>query len=610
MKKLCVIFLTLLLFTVTVFATENNTTYTLEGGVLTVSCDGVCNGVPLTKEEWLTVEKIVFTEGVTEIGEYAFSGYFDDSKKYTSVYLPDGIQKIGKAAFSFVGALTDINLPSTLSEIDYGAFAESGLTAVTIPVGVTKISDALFFNSALETIVLPDTVTEIGQFAFEFTKLKEITLPSSLETIAPSAFANCDSLRTVVIPEGVTEIGSFAFYECNGLREIYLPASLETLEKSAFRYANPELRIYISEGNKYYCVSDDIIFSKDMKTLIRYPAYKTESSYTVPDFVENIFHEAFSRCVNLTELILPEGLKTIGGGAFSYCENLKSITVPESVESFGVVITGNGCPEFYGVGAYGVGAFWESSFEEITVLGNKVDVASDGWPFGHFYENVTVYCNHYSATDLGAKELGNDININIVYLDEDHEHVNTEEVTRESTCAAEGERILTCSVCGYVQTEALPKTEHLFKEEITEPTCYREGRKVLSCTECGKVDSEKNLSKTEHNYGEEHFTTVDCTMGRTAARTCLDCGRTTTVTMAGTDHSFGEWEVTKEATLKSGGEETRTCAVCGVTETRETAPLTLLEFVSPAIPYALGAIVFVLFALIGAAQKKREKASR
>ncbi|MBR7070935.1 MAG: dockerin type I repeat-containing protein [Clostridia bacterium] len=45
-----------------------------------------------------------------------------------------------------------------------------------------------------------------------------------------------------------------------------------------------------------------------------------------------------------------------------------------------------------------------------------------------------------------------------------------------------------------------------------------------------------------------------------------------TVVPAG-GHSFGEWVVTKEAQVGVKGEETRTCSVCGETETREIAAL-------------------------------------
>ena len=50
-----------------------------------------------------------------------------------------------------------------------------------------------------------------------------------------------------------------------------------------------------------------------------------------------------------------------------------------------------------------------------------------------------------------------------------------------------------------------------------------------------------------------------------AALACVACFGGTTVCE---EHTYGEWEVTKEATCGAAGEETRTCTVCGSKETR------------------------------------------
>ena len=212
MKKL-LIFAFVLLLAFSALAAEDSITYTIENGVLTVSGSGVCEKLPLTDEQWKTIERIVITEGITEIGDWAFDGYLKQNKVYTSVTLPEGLTRIGYAAFAFAETLTDINLPSTLTEIGYGAFNETAIKDITIPSGVIKISDALFNGSELESITLPETLIEIGQFAFQHTKLDKIELPPSLKIIGPSAFAHCYNLKKICLPEGVTKIHSFAFYE-------------------------------------------------------------------------------------------------------------------------------------------------------------------------------------------------------------------------------------------------------------------------------------------------------------------------------------------------------------------------------------------------------------
>ena len=57
------------------------------------------------------------------------------------------------------------------------------------------------------------------------------------------------------------------------------------------------------------------------------------------------------------------------------------------------------------------------------------------------------------------------------------------------------------------------------------------------------------------------------------------------------EHTFGEWTVSKEATRKEAGEETRSCA-CGETETRE---IPMIEGMNPVV------IVVIVVVVLGAA---------
>lgn len=52
--------------------------------------------------------------------------------------------------------------------------------------------------------------------------------------------------------------------------------------------------------------------------------------------ITDIGPDAFNNCVSLSELVLPEGLKTIGDRAFIQCHSLVSVTTPESLVSIGV----------------------------------------------------------------------------------------------------------------------------------------------------------------------------------------------------------------------------------------------------------------------------------
>lgn len=117
-----------------------------------------------------------------------------DRDTMTELVIPEGVTKIGNFAFSGCGALTSLTLPSGLLEIGKHAFFScQRLASLTIPNSVTSIEDAAFSTcSALTSLVIPSGVTSIKE----------------------SAFYLCGSLTSLRISGSVITIGTFAFYGC------------------------------------------------------------------------------------------------------------------------------------------------------------------------------------------------------------------------------------------------------------------------------------------------------------------------------------------------------------------------------------------------------------
>jgi hypothetical protein len=167
----------------------------------------------------------------------------------------------------------------------------------------------------------------------------EYIIKDGTTEIVDYAFHGCTSLTNITIPEGVTVIGAGAFYRCTGLTSVTIPESVSEID-----YVSPDgdihkpfdgcsslTKIEVSENNQNYYSKDGVLFSKDMRFLIKCPEGK-KGTYTIPEGVTVIEFFAFSGCSGLTSITIPKGVK-IGTCAFEGCLGLTSITIPKSVRS-------------------------------------------------------------------------------------------------------------------------------------------------------------------------------------------------------------------------------------------------------------------------------------
>lgn len=152
--------------------------------------------------------------------------------------IPEGYTVIGGYAFVAWDRLYEVSLPSTLQEIQVGAFQNcTSLTEIVIPDSVRRIGEDAFSGCKnLKRIVIPDSVTSIGARAFYgCTSLEEVVLPAGLKTLSSQLFLECSSLKTAVIPQSVTRIEAGCF-QGTGLETVTIPASCKDIREHAFAY--------------------------------------------------------------------------------------------------------------------------------------------------------------------------------------------------------------------------------------------------------------------------------------------------------------------------------------------------------------------------------------
>ncbi|MDA0325177.1 MAG: leucine-rich repeat protein, partial [Verrucomicrobia bacterium] len=74
----------------------------------------------------------------------------------------------------------------------------------------------------------------------------------------------------------------------------------------------------VSSENRFFVAVSGVLFTKDLKKLVRYPPRKADKKYVIPEKCLTIGKNAFQKVDKLTSLVIPETVKNIEGGAFSY----------------------------------------------------------------------------------------------------------------------------------------------------------------------------------------------------------------------------------------------------------------------------------------------------
>ena len=220
-------------------------------------------------------------------------------------------------------------------------------------------------------------ILRVGEACFMECLTEKVVLPDTIEVIDSYAFNSTDYLMSVNIPDSTYVLGHAAFYLTNGIQNINLN-NIGFIDSDNFHLCGSLKSIEVSKSNHQYSSYENCLYSKDYKTFIKAPETLTKvnfhkttqqfekealsrmkdiESITIPSSIlnlneylffeskvkqiiieasiESIPNNTFEKCINLTDIELPNTVKEIKNKAFYRCESLKEFKLSDNVESIG-----------------------------------------------------------------------------------------------------------------------------------------------------------------------------------------------------------------------------------------------------------------------------------
>jgi len=320
--------------------------------------------------------ELTIGSGVTSIGERAFSGGIVlDSISFNAADMADLTDNL--YIFENAGTESDtliVTVGSGVKNIPAYLFRRcTGITDLEMTEGLERVGAYAFFEcTGIGSLTIPDSVTAVGAEAFGgCTSVTELTIGKGLVTAGSGAFAGFSRLKSLYFNATAMEdlgaaTGMFTDYRrMSGKFDVYVGANVTRIPANLFYYydhvfgnyhtgsANVKSLVFAED-----CVCAEIGYNafKGCGTLERIEMNSASVDSLVSDGVyagvfadvgENgltvvlgekitvIPNSLFAHCVNLTELDLPDGLRSIGAEAFYCCTGLTEIELPASLISIG-----------------------------------------------------------------------------------------------------------------------------------------------------------------------------------------------------------------------------------------------------------------------------------
>lgn len=333
------------------------------------------------------------TDNIVGIGDYAFA----DCPNLKTVMLGKNIERLGLAVFSAT-ANGDSNIERFVVDEDnvhfksidgvlYSVNLDSSLTLEIFPAMAVELDS---YGEPMYN----DDGTNVYKYTFE------LPYDVYVKAIQTYAFQGTRELHTVnLYPVADMIVGDYAFANSQ-IREVNIGDNVVSLglirgegEYTVFADANYLTKITVTNNNDYYSSIDGVLFDKQQKTLIKYPADKTVSNYDIPESVKTIASMAFKQNQKIQRVNVHSYVETVGFEAFYACGNLSFVNFENVYAPYSIMEN----------------AFTtQVEIEDGTTINPKVSI---GYSLGYYYDGESGeigwenYANTYKLIDNSSGEV-------------------------------------------------------------------------------------------------------------------------------------------------------------------------------------------------------------
>ncbi|MBR6066344.1 MAG: leucine-rich repeat domain-containing protein [Bacteroidales bacterium] len=231
-------------------------------------------GVVFSKDRKVIVHQedektIKIPEGVEIIGRYAFSHY----EKLAHIVLPDGLKEFGDNCMESLDNLHKLEMPDSVVKLGFSSFCYSDLESVKVADGIEVFPACCFRYCAIDNIPKSLRVIEDDN-CFSLSGQEEaavLELPEGFESLGSYSISSYD-IGTIIFPSTTKFIATDFWYD-------YIVGDDDGKPKIIISKNNPYFAVDKANNIVYKCVPNEEVQRNFSRKAINFVESETERKY-------------------------------------------------------------------------------------------------------------------------------------------------------------------------------------------------------------------------------------------------------------------------------------------------------------------------------------------